>query len=128
MIYYSTAHPDPGFIHQYVVDAYAAQHASDRDKPIKLTFALVGLFLHVEKGFTGRQVQLAHIKLGRQKEVWPEFSVPENRGLVTEETVLAAPAGPDRDEMIQRWCESVWEAYSDNRETVARLLKRHKII
>ena len=53
---YTLTHGDPAFIHQHVVDAYAAQDASNTDNPIRLTFALVGLYLHVERGFTGRQV------------------------------------------------------------------------
>jgi hypothetical protein len=36
---YTLSHGDPSFIHQHVVDAYAAQTADDRSKPIGLTFA-----------------------------------------------------------------------------------------
>ena len=42
---YTLSHPDPSFIHQYVVDAFAAQTADENTKPIALTFALVGLYL-----------------------------------------------------------------------------------
>jgi hypothetical protein len=41
--HYTLTHPDPEFIHQYVVDAFAAQHAHPRTKAIALTFALVAL-------------------------------------------------------------------------------------
>lgn len=54
LCYYTLPHGDPAFIHQHVVDAYAAQNVSEKDKPIKLTFALAGLFLYVDKQFTGR--------------------------------------------------------------------------
>jgi hypothetical protein len=50
LAYYTLAHPDPGFIHQNIVDAFAAQTASEADKPIKIAFALVGLYLCVVKG------------------------------------------------------------------------------
>ncbi len=126
--YYTLSLRDPAFIHQHVVDAYAAQSSGEGDKPIRLTFALVGLYLHVEKQFTGRQVQLAHMKLGERKETWPVFTLPENRGEITVRQVLAATAGPERDEMIHLWCVSVWNAFSGNRETVSSLLKRHGII
>jgi hypothetical protein len=126
--YYTIAHGDPAFIHQHVVDAFAAQTASENDKPIRLTFALVGLYLYIERQFTGRQVQLAHMKLGQAKQAWPVFQLPEKRGELTVADVLAAPAGPERDEMIQRWCVSVWGAYSGNREIVSSLLSEHKII
>ena len=57
----------PGFILQHVVDAYGAQTASSDGKPIGIVFALVGLYLHVERAFSGRQVQKAHMELGRRK-------------------------------------------------------------
>ena len=47
---------DPAFIHQHVMDAWAVQTADELTKPIQLTFALVGLYLHVEMAFSGRQV------------------------------------------------------------------------
>jgi len=44
------------FILQLVVDAHRAQIATDDTKPIALVFALIGLFLHVEKNFTAEDV------------------------------------------------------------------------
>jgi len=126
--YYTLAHPDPAFIHQHIVGAFAAQAADEHTKPVKITFALAGLYLDVEKGFTGRQVQLAHMQLARKKEPWPVFSLPLERGTITVVDVLAAPAGPVRDDMIHQWCLSVWEAFSENRPAVVSLLNRHKII
>jgi hypothetical protein len=126
--YYTLAHPDPAFIHQHIVDAFAAQTADGNTKPVKLTFALAGLYLHVEKCFTGRQVQLAHMQMARKKERWPVFSLPLERGAVTVAQVLAAPSGPERDEMIHQWCLSVWEAFNENQPVVVSLLSRDKII
>ncbi len=128
LCYYTLAHSDPAFIHQHVVDAFGAQTADENTKPIKLTFALVGLYLHVEEQFTGRQVQLAHMKLGQEKQPWPNFFLPKERGAVTVAMVFAAPAGPERDAMIHRWCVSVWEAFRENRQAVSSLLIKHKII
>jgi hypothetical protein len=125
---YTLGHGQPEFIHQHVVDAWAAQHADERTKPIALTFALVGLYLHLEKGFTGRQVQLAHMALGRHRKGWPSFPLPTGRGTVTAAEVMAAPAGPERDRAIDAWCASVWEAYQPCRESVRDLLEAHGII
>ena len=58
--YYTLAHPDPAFLHQNIVDAYAAQHADESTKPIVIVFGLIGLYLHIERNFTGKQVQRAH--------------------------------------------------------------------
>ncbi len=58
--FYTLAHPDKDFIHQHIVDAYAAQTASEKTKPITIYFSLAGLYLFIEKDYTGRQVQKAH--------------------------------------------------------------------
>jgi hypothetical protein len=125
---YTLTRGDAAFIHQHVVDAYAAQHADANTKPIKLTFALVGLYLLVEQEMTGRQVQRVHMRLARQKHQWPAFMLPHDRGGVTAADVMKAPEGPGRDRAIHDWCRSVWAAFSANREVVAELLKRHGTI
>jgi len=53
---HTLSHDSADFIHQHVVDAFAAQDATTDDKPTRLAFALVGLYLHVEKRSFG-QVQ-----------------------------------------------------------------------
>src|SRR5882672_3634655 len=85
------------FILQLVVDAHCEQFASENTKPIAVVFALVGLFLHVEKNFTGLQVQHVHMRLGRNKHPWPKITLPVDRGTMTAEDVLSAPAGSERD-------------------------------
>ena len=119
---------DERFVHQYVVDAWMAQHADERTKPIGLTFALVGLYLHVQRGFSGRQVQRAHMFLGRSRRTWPSFPLPEERGSMTAAEVIAAEPGPERNRAIHAWCASVWESYRESHQAVAELLKLHGVI
>lgn len=119
---------DAAFIHQHVVDAYAAQSADAQSKPIRVAFALVGLYLLVEKQFSGRQVQRAHMQLGQHKRDWPSFVLPAARGSMTAVDVMAEREGPGRDDAINAWCVSVWAAYSENRETVDALLRQRGII
>jgi len=119
---YTLSLRDPEFIHQHVVDAQMAQHADASTRPIGITFALVGLYLHLEKGFTGKEVQLAHMKLAQRKQKWPSFALPADRGSVTAADVLASD---DRRKAIDAWCASVWDRYRDSRETVARLLREN---
>jgi hypothetical protein len=69
LAYYTLAHSDPAFIHQYVVDAYTAQTADESSKPISVVFALIGLYLHVEKGYNGKQVQHAHTRLANRQNL-----------------------------------------------------------
>jgi hypothetical protein len=124
---YTLARGDLTFIHQHVVDAWAAQHADSLTKPIGLAFALVGLYLHVERGFTGRQVQRVHMLLSRRGRDWPSFPLPRERGSVTAVEVMAAPDGPERDRAINAWCASVWNAFRESHGAVNELLERHGV-
>jgi len=119
---YTLSHGDPRFIHQHVVDAFAAQHADENSKPIGLTFALVGLYLHVERQFTGRQVQRTHMALARKKRAWPRFPLPAGRGAITAVDVMAAAEGDARDQAIDRWCAAVWKEFGESRAEVIALL------
>ena len=124
---YTLGRGDPGFVHQHVVDAFTAQHADDRSKPIAVTFALVGLYLCVERQFSGRQVQRVHTQLARHKERWPRFALPAERGAITVAEVLAAPEGSERDAAIHAWCVSVWAAFHESQRAVIALLQQHGV-
>jgi len=124
---YTLTHGGAAFIHQHVVDAFAAQSADEHSKPIGVTFALVGLYLHVERAFTGRQVQRTHMVMARRKRSWPSFILPDQRGAITARTVLSAPEGIERDEAIDDWCASVWRAFIPNRQAVIDLLHQYDI-
>jgi hypothetical protein len=43
----------PGFILQHVVDGFAVQTASEGSRRIGVVFGLAGLYLHVERQFSG---------------------------------------------------------------------------
>src|SRR5438270_13347095 len=95
---YTLAHGDRRFIHQHVVDAFAVQNAGAGTKPIAVAFGLFGLYLHVERGYSGREVQRAHMRLAQRRKHWPGFELPVRRGEITAADVLAAEPGPERDE------------------------------
>ena len=124
---YTLTRGDPSFIHQHVVDAFTAQHADAQTKPIAITFALVGLYLLVERQFSGRQVQRVHTELANHKQTWPVFSLPPSRGLITVFDVVSAPEGVERDKAVHAWCASVWEAFHACRPAVAELLHQRGI-
>lgn len=123
LAYYTLSHRDPSFIHQHAVDAFTAQNANENSKPIAIMFALIGLYLYVEKNYTGRRIQQIHMKLGAGKNKWPEFQLPSGRGEVNISSVLAAPPGKERDYMIRKWCVSVWESYKDSRGIIEEILR-----
>lgn len=123
LLYYTLSHPDPAFIHQLVVDAFTAQQADNNTKPIAIVFALVGLHLHIDKGYSGKQVQQAHIQLAKRRKHWPILSLPDERGDLTVVDVVAAMPGDERDRLIESWCKSVWCAYRAIQEQIKNIVQ-----
>jgi len=125
LAFYTLARRDTAFIHQHAVDAYTAQVADESTKPIALVFALIGLYLHLEKGYTGKQVQGAHARLADQIKRWPRLPLPADRGEIRIQNVLAAAAGPDRDDLIHRWCASVWRSWHESHPVITAISREH---
>jgi hypothetical protein len=125
---YTLSRGDAAFVHQHVVDASAAQTADAQTKPIKLAFALIGLYLHLEKGFSGREVQRAHQLLARKKRSWPAFPLPKERGVLTAKDVMSVEPGLERDAAIDHWCASVWNAFHASHEIVKALVPNVEIL
>ena len=122
--FYTLGHGDPRFIHQHLVDAYGAQHVRQSKSTIRAAFALAGLYLAVERSFTGRQVQKMHMLMARRSKQWPRFEQPENVGPLTVAEVLAVEPGPRRDEKLMHWCASVWGAWSSEHGRVSEMVGR----
>lgn len=118
---------DDAFSHQHVVDAWAAQHADEGTKPMALVFALIGLYLRVEKRFSGRLVQGVHMELARRRRTWPTLPLPDARGDVTVVDVVSAPPGPECERAIDVWCASVWRSYAGARQAIVDLVSEHGI-
>jgi len=124
LAFYTLAHPDKEyFIHQHVVDAFQAQTADENTKPIAIIFSLAGLYLFVEKGYNGRMVQQAHIKMSQNKIPWPPVELPKYRGDITISDVLKTAPGANRDEMIKKWGRSIWEAFRNSHHTIRATIK-----
>jgi hypothetical protein len=102
---------DGRFIHQHAVDAYEAQHAGERTRPITVIFGLIGLYLAMEKGYTGRELQLAHMKIGVTKRDWPQLDLPVHPAELNVMDVLLAETDKGKDEMLMQWASSVWMSW-----------------
>jgi len=124
LTYYTLAHADPAFIHQHLVDAYAAQHLRQSKSTIGAAFALAGLYLAVEHGFSGRQVQKMHMLMASKSKHWPRFVPPADVGPLTVADVLAVQPGAGRDQELMRWCASVWAAWSPEQGRVEEMVDR----
>ncbi len=121
--FYTLAHGDPSFIHENSADAFRAQHVDETTKPMAVVFALMGLYLYLEKNFTGRQVQLAHMRMASRRKLWPHLPRPVEQASLTVADVLAAEPGPHRDAEIRRWCAAVWEIWHESRPQTVALAK-----
>jgi hypothetical protein len=120
---YTLSLGDGFFVHQLAADAYAASHASGRPSSITVAFALIGLCLFAERGFSGRWVQLAHMQLAERRREWPRFEGPGEAPAMAVLDVLAAAPGPERDEAIRGWARAVWAAWEVEHERVRELVE-----
>lgn len=120
---YTLSRQDAYFIHQLIVDTFAVQHADDTSKPIYSAFALAGLYLHNERNFTGKEVQMAHVRLARHKKNIPSFSLPSARGAITVHQVLETREGSERDKAIEQWSAVTWKALNEIHQEVESWLR-----
>ena len=116
---------DDDFIHQLVVDSYAGQHSGPRMKPIGITFALIGLYLSFERGYTGKQVQRAHVLLGKTRRQWPRFYPPKGTGSVTVLDVITNLSHENYRKKITGWGKSVWSLWQPQHDRVDRLVTEY---
>jgi hypothetical protein len=124
LAFYTLKLGDPEFIHQHIVDAYAVQHATPGSKPIGVVFGLIGLYLYLEKNFAGRRVQLAHMEMARRRRHWGAPPLPaQQRAAIGVANVVAASPGPERNAMIRRWCQAVWQDWQHARPEIAALAR-----
>lgn len=122
LAYYTLSHHSNDFIHQHIVDAFGAQHADHSTKAIRIVFALAGLYLYLECGYTGKEVQNAHMKMAQRRKHWPSIQLPNERGTMSARDVLKLPPGDARDDMIHAWCRSVWNAYHESQRDIMALV------
>lgn len=110
------------FMHQHAIDAYGAQHAGPHSKPMGLTFALAGLYLAFERGYTGRQVQIAHTRLAGTPKIWPTFTLPHEKAALTVQDVVNAPED-ERSATLLAWARVVWQIWASEHAKVAELVR-----
>jgi hypothetical protein len=109
-------------VHQHVVDAYAAQTADEQTKPITLVFALAGLYLHIEKGLTGPEVQRAHMMMAKARKDWPRLPLVRERAAMTAADVIEFASGAERNAAIEQWARQVWDAWRPAHHEISGLI------
>lgn len=115
---------DEEFMHQHVVDAYVAQHAEPHSRPMSVVFAPIGLHLYLDRGYTGRQVQRAHMLMAQQPEFRTLPVLPSEKPQVTVLDVMNEPPGVARDAMIRRWYQAVWQCWRPDHAAIAGIAER----
>jgi hypothetical protein len=83
----------------------------------------MGLCFTFERGYTGREVQLAHMEMGKSRTAWPAFDPPPVRAMLTVRDVLRPDLAGNYREAIRGWGASVWEYWKPGHERVRRLLE-----
>lgn len=107
-----------GRLHQLTVDAYAAQHAGDPSPPISTAFALIGLHLALDEGWSGSAVRAAHQFLAARNPTWPLFGAPEGSDWLTVADVALARNPVAHAERVERWAASVWNAWQPSHAAI----------
>jgi hypothetical protein len=123
LLCYTVSKQDLEFIHQHAVDAYAAQHAGGTTRNITVAFGLIGLYLALEKGYTGKQVQREHMRIARVRKNWPCLEPPRTPASLTVMDVLNAVNGPEKDALIRQWMAAVWESWADRQQWVRAMMR-----
>lgn len=80
-------------------------------RPISTVFGLIGLHLALEKGYTGRQVQLAHMKIAKRRKDWPRLEPSSPGAELTVVSVLQATTDAEKERMLMSWAASVWKSW-----------------
>lgn len=114
--------------HQLTVDAYGAQHSGGDGRGIRIAYSLVGLYLALDRGWTGEAVRGAHQRMGRPQPHWPAFTRPAQVGLLTvldvAEAGVWAGSVSGHSAAVQRWAAAVWAAWASRQLEVAELSAR----
>src|SRR5437763_7675505 len=110
--------PQLGALHQLTVDAYGAQHAGEQVPAIGVAFALIGLHLALDDGWSGSHVRAAHQYLADRGGEWPVFSAPPSRAALTIADVAGSPTPEEHATRVRAWATSVWEAWAPEHDHV----------
>ncbi len=109
--------------HQLLADTYAAQHAGERTPAIGTAFALIGLHLALEFGWTGLEVRDAHQRLAAGYREWPAFQAPDRRGELTVLDLALAGTPEEHVQGLRALAAAVWGAWIESHAAVAALIE-----
>jgi hypothetical protein len=114
--------PAYGRIHRHTVDVYTSQHPGEDDRRQRQSVAihLIGLCHWLDHGLdTQRVIVATQAMLARDRPDWPWLEPPSVYGLTVVD-VLAARSGEEHEQLVRRWGEATWEAWTAHHDLVRR--------
>ncbi len=123
---YTLTEANQEFIHQYIVDAYGAQHSGGITKNITTIYALIGLCLMIDHGLTGKQIQKVHMRMPKRK--WDKLDAPTDYRWMTIKDVLQEKNSSERKALIRQWAISVWESWKRYHGYVRNLADKYILL
>lgn len=110
-----------GRVHRHSADVYAVQHpgTGDRRQRQSVALHLVALCRWLEDGWGTARLNAETQRLASASRSWPWLDPPASYA-VTVLDVLEARTGADHADLVRRWAEATWHAWSAHHATVRR--------
>ncbi len=109
-----------------VIDAYAVQHhgIAERRAIQSVNAHWVALYLQLEKGFTGEQVNVALQRVLKFANEFVWLEPPTPNGTMTIADVLKAGNPEQQANAIENYARDIWNAWQGHRATVLKWAAR----
>ncbi|HEX2765174.1 MAG TPA: DUF5946 family protein [Candidatus Limnocylindria bacterium] len=112
--------PDYGRVHRHTVDVYAVQHPGHDDRRQRQSVALhlIAICQWLEHDVTdiARLNEITQ-QLANEDRDWPWLTPPETYPMTVGD-LLVARSGEEHAQLVRRWAETTWEAWSPHHPTV----------
>jgi len=108
-----------GRVHRHTVDVYSVQHpgADDRRQRQSVALHLIGLCHWLEHDLGMERLNAITQRLANSDRDWPWLDPPAAFPMTVVD-VLEARDGPEHVQLVRRWAESTWDAWSAHHDQV----------
>ncbi len=108
------------FVHRLTVDAYAAQHPGmpSRQSIQSVAIHLISLFLIIERRFDFAKITEAIRRALKHRDRFVWLEPPASLGDITILDVQKARSLKEHIRRVQKWAESVWEAWAPHHAAI----------
>lgn len=105
--------PAYGQVHRHTVDVYAAQHpgTDDRRQRQSVALHLVAVCQWLEHGLGVEELNAITGRLANDGRPWPWLTPPDAFPMAVVD-VVAARTGLEHVDLVRRWAEATWDAWS----------------